>query len=282
MLRLPRPNREARETFSTCISQVRNQALRNRLVAATDSVTAMSAAFDQAALQANLHNFPSELTVGPDVTTDEMGRVYTQRMAKAGTPGRAVYDELLLAPQFSRCPICMNRSATTLDHYLPKSRFPALAVTPLNLVPACSDCNKAKLAAFPTAAEEVGLHPYYDDLGMERWLRARVVESQPSAVKFVVAAPAHWDAVLVARVKRHFKLFSLGALFSTEAAEELVSIRHQLKDLRRLNPENGVKQEMRRRAESADVGRPNSWRAATYYAWWNNDWFCDGGFEHTG
>ena len=254
-------------TFVTCISRVRNAGLAARLAAATDSVVMASSEFDRAARRGTVHEVARHDIVAPDLTVDEMEKVYTQRMAKTGAPGRDIYDELFASPPQGRCPLCMQRSVATLDHHLPKAHFPSLAVAPLNLVPACSDCNKAKLASVPTRPEEVGLHPYYDNLGDDIWLHARVVERRPTALRFLVVAPPAWDAVLSARVANHFRSLSLAALFASEAAEELVNIRHQLTVLKAANSKVGVRDELRRRADSCAAGRPNGWRAAAYRAW---------------
>lgn len=282
MWSLERPAHSARSTFTTCISRVRNAGLAARLAAATDSVVAASSEFDRAARGGTLHQIARHDLVTPDITIDDMEKVYTQRMAKTGAPGRDVYDEIFLSSPQGRCPLCTQRPVTTLDHHLPKAYFPSLAVAPLNLVPACSDCNKSKLASVPTRPEEVGLHPYYDDLGDEVWLQARVVERRPTALRFRVVAPAAWDAVLSARVEHHFRALGLGVLFASEAAEELVNIRHQLRTLRAADPIDSVRNELQRRAHSCAVGRPNGWRTAAYRAWHESDWFRDGGFEPAG
>lgn len=264
---LERPTHAARSTYNTCISRVRNAGLAARLSAATDSVVAASTEFDRAARRGTLHQIAAHDVVAPDVTAEEMEKVYTQRMAKTASPGRNIYDDIFSASPQGRCPLCMQRSVTTLDHHLPKARFPALAVAPLNLIPACSDCNKAKLAAVPTRAEEVGLHPYYDNLGDDVWLYARVVERRPTAVRFSIIAPAAWDAVLSARVSHHFRALGLAALFASEAAEELINIRHQLTMLNAADSGNGIRRELGRRADSCAAARPNGWRTATYRAW---------------
>lgn len=276
------PAYSARSTFNVCITRVRNPGLAARLTAATDSVVSASVEFDRAARRGALHQIAANAIVAPDITVEEMEKVYTQRMAKMGAPGRDIYDEIFSASPHGRCPLCMQRSVTTLDHHLPKARFPALAVAPLNLIPACSDCNKAKLAAVPTRAEEVGLHPYYDDLGNDVWLQARVMERHPTAVRFSVVAPAAWNAVLSARVSHHFRALGLAGLFGSEAAEELVNIRHQLTMLHAADSAGSVRRELRRRADSCAAARPNGWRTATYRAWHDSDWFCEGGFQPAG
>ncbi|MFZ1537733.1 MAG: hypothetical protein WAT23_10180 [Chromatiaceae bacterium] len=271
----------AKTTYTTCISRVRNAGLAARLDAATTTIVNASAAFDHAAARGILHQIPSAVIVAPDITTEEMSKVYTQRMAKNGAPGRDIYDEIFASSPQGRCPLCAQRQVATLDHHLPKAHYPALAVAPLNLLPACSDCNKAKLDAIPTCAEEVALHPYYDDLGDDVWLVARVVERRPTALRFKVAVPPAWSSVLAARVLNHFRSLGLAALYASEAAEELINIRHQLITLRASGAAAGVRDELQRRAFSCAIGRHNGWRAAAYRAWHASDWFCDGGFEPT-
>jgi hypothetical protein len=275
---LNRPVQAAQFTYKTCISRVRDAGLAARLNAATASVTTASAEFDRAAQGGTLHTIATHAIVPPDVTTEQMKKVYTQRMAKIGAPGRDIYDEIFSSSPHGMCPLCTQRSVATLDHYLPKARYPALAVAPLNLVPACSDCNKAKLDSIPTRAEEVPLHPYYDDLGDKIWLHAQVVELRPAALRFTVVAPVGWSATLTARVENHFRSLGLGALFASQAAEELVNIRHQLVTLHTADPAAGVKEELESRANSCSVARQNGWRSAAYRAWHTSDWFCEGGY----
>lgn len=282
MERLAPPAHSARSTYVTCISRVRNPGLKARLTAAADAVAAASAEFHREARRGRVHEIAEHDVVAPDVTVNEMEKVYSQRMAKAGAPGRAVYDEIFAAPSHGRCPLCAQRSVATLDHHLPKARFPALAVAPLNLVPACFDCNWAKLARAPAFAEEAPLHPYYDDLGVEVWLQASVLERRPAAVRFRVAAPAAWSAVLGTRMKNHFRVLGLGKLYASQAAGELVIMRHQLRTIIRADGTDGVRRELGRRAESAAAARPNSWQAAAYRAWSESAWFREGGFSPEG
>lgn len=278
MRRMDPPLCSARETFVTCIARVRSGDLKQRLEAATQTVVDASDAYADAAARQVLHEIPRHDSVAPAVTTAEMKAVYTDRMAKVGAPGRDYYDAILNAAPHGRCPLCAQRRATTLDHLLPKALFPALSVVPVNLVPACIDCNKAKLDAAPTSAEDVALHPYYDDLGANRWLHARVVHTRPAAVRFRLQAPPEWSNVLIARVRHHFRLFGLGELYAAEAAEELTNIRHQLQELLNNGSVDVVQTELRRRAQSCEAGRPNGWRTATYWAWMEDRWFCEGGF----
>lgn len=282
MWTLDRPGHTASATFQTCISRVRNPTLKARLESVTEAVVDASTAFDTAAGRHALHEIAREALVGGDVTTTEMDKVYTQRMAKEGAPGRDIYDEIFASSPQGRCPLCAQRPVATLDHHLPKAHYPALAVTPLNLVPSCTDCNKAKLDFIPRSARDIALHPYYDRIDDELWLVAEMVETRPAAVRFRVSVPDAWDDVLSARVRNHFRTLGLGRLYASEAAEELLNIRHQLIGLHSYGGMEDVRDELGDRATSCAAGRRNGWRTATYRAWADSTWFCNGGFAFEG
>ncbi len=279
MIKLDRPVQEAGDVFITCISRLRDPRLKARLEEITQAVIDASAEFDEAAAHTRLHQIvPQDMVVGL-VTKAEMEAVYTQRMAKKGAPGRDVYDALFTSAPNGKCPLCGHRTVSTLDHHLPKAHYPALAVAPLNLVPACSDCNKSKLSSLPTNASEETLHPYFDDIDDDQWLAADVIHTRPASVRFFVRAPTHWSQVLRLRVERHFRILGLGQLYSFEAADELLNIRHQLRNLYEGGGAALVHAELRERAESCEEARRNGWRTATYHAFADCDWFCDRGFQ---
>ena len=169
---------------------------------------------------------------------------------------------------------------STLDHHLPKARYPALAVTPINLVPACADCNRAKTDSIAKTREEQSLHPYFDDVEDESWLEAEVVEGAPAALRFYVRPPDTWDELKIGRVRYHFRLFNLAALYASHAAEELVGIRYRLTTLLDCGGGAGaVREHLQEEAESRGAIKANSWQAAVYKALANCDWYCDGGFK---
>ena len=214
MIKMDVPDLLPGDVFAACISRIRDPGLRLKMESIAHLVVAASADFDGLAAQTRLHQFARQAVVGGVVSTAEMEAVYTQRMAKKSAPGRDAYDELFNSAPNGKCPLCGHRTVSTLDHHLPKAHYPVLAVVPLNLVPACGDCNKSKLAAFPTSASQETLHPYYDNIDGDRWLFAEVVVGTPAAVRFRVRGPANWSAVLADRVALHFRTLGLGALYS--------------------------------------------------------------------
>lgn len=71
-------------------------------------------------------------------------------------------DLYALSPRV--CPICEKSwgyDDQTLDHILPKTKFPQFAITPLNLVVTCNVCNKKKNANYGKNINEGVMHPYF-------------------------------------------------------------------------------------------------------------------------
>ncbi|MGW0710510.1 HNH endonuclease [Streptomyces sp. NPDC002643] len=193
-------------------------------------------------------------------------------MAKIGRPGRAIYDELKMAAVV--CPLCGHREVTTLDHHLPKSVFPLLAVTPANLIPCCSDCNRTKQSAAPNQAEEQTLHPYFDNIDDEQWLAAEVLQGAPTALRFFVHPPRGWSDDLRARVIHHFETLGLADLYGAQGATELAGNAYALQRSFEAGGAGAVRDYLQLQAESWNRRWRNHWKGAAYMALAASDWFC--------
>ncbi|MFN0141306.1 MAG: HNH endonuclease [Pyrinomonadaceae bacterium] len=276
MRRLSVPKVSAKSAYLTCISSVVQTGLKNRLEDATDSVVAASRDFDRAARSENLHEYEPQDIGGFSFNSNDLVRVYEERMVKKGSSGRWIYDEILSSPSNRRCPLCFHREVSTLDHHLDKASFPLLSVVPLNLVPACKDCNYAKLSFNPTHQEEQTIHPYYDDVNDAIWLSAKVIEEKPAAMEFYFQKPADWNVLKSNRVEHHFKLFNLRSLYSSNANNELQNIRYQYSQLLKSSGQEALGDVLRIAAESRERVALNSWQAATYRELSTNEWYLAG------
>ena len=274
MLPLTPPTHPAKDTFETCISSF-PEPYASCLKDATLKIVCAAENFDNAAKDGAIHDIPCHTYVTSNITNKDMKTVYEEGMR--GGYGRKIYNDIIASPPHERCPLCMERRATTLDHYLPKSHFPSLAVAPLNLIPTCPECNNIKGNKTPRDADDVPLHPYYDDLGNDIWLTAKIVQPNSAALEFFITKPSHWTLCLHKRVENHFKLFKLAELFATKAMQELISIRWSLTKLRK-DSVNKVKKHLQDEVDRLEKEHRNSWRVASYRAWSQCDWFCDGGF----
>ncbi|MDX3694754.1 hypothetical protein PV726_31365 [Streptomyces europaeiscabiei] len=249
---------------------------RTLLLAAGDGVEAAGALFRQAAQAGTLHELLGTDFTVPGVPAKEAVQwVYDNGMVNT-RGGRAVYDQLMAAPEDERCPLCGHGVVRTLDHYLPKKMFPALCVDPLNLVPACADCNHAKGEALPAHAETTPLHPYLDHIDNDSWLSARVAGTTPVWLEFYVSPPPTWDSVLADRTRHHFHLFGLAKLFSVQANRTLNNIRRHLASAFAAGGEDLVRAYLADEASTRLAHRPNGWEGVTYRALAQDDAFCGG------
>ena len=199
-------------------------------------------------------------------------------MVKKESPGRQIYDQLMLLPEDERCPFCNHGMVSSLDHILPKSKYPIFAVTPINLVACCSYCNQQKKTVAPTDKEDSTIHPYFEHLEEFQWLGANVVEKVPAAIIFHTIKVNEWGDVLNARILHQFNLLELAKLYSRQAACEIASIRYNLNEYFKFGGFNAVRSELKRQWKSRKVEQINSWQTATYEALANSDWFCEKGF----
>lgn len=276
MLSLNAPSSAALETYMTCANGVRDANLKARLLGATesDAIVDADSRYAAAGVAGNHDTLAGADFQMPTVSPTEMVWLYEKRLAGRTSRGRRIYDALKQIAPYGRCALCGVRDATTLDHYLPKTGFPSLAVNPLNLIPACGRCNQLKSSHLSTA-----VHAYFDDLNDAVWLAAEVVESNPCVVLFALNCPSGWPANLANRARKHFVLLQLGELFSAQASR---TMRGDAVGLRRafdaVGP-SGVRASLKDRADSWGALDPNCWEAAMYKALSASDWFCDGGFE---
>lgn len=274
-----KPNPSAKNTFNTCISIVKNADLKNRLEACENLIIQAESEFKAKITTGYIYTILSEDTVNGNVTAKELENVYTQRMAKKDVPGRIIYDKIISAPKYGICPLCSHRTVETLDHYLPKSEFPRLATTPINLIPSCFTCNRGKLTSVPSRPEEETLHPYFDNIEVDEWLSARVNKTNPPTVTYFVKPPSNWSDLLKERVKFHFDSFLLNSLYSTQAAVLLRGLNLRLENIYNSLGAIGVKKYLEEESESRYIDDKNSWQTAFYVATSNDEWFCDGGFR---
>lgn len=276
MWTVPLPAEPAGPVYLSCIQGVRDREFKDRLMKAAASVANADLCYREAGADGMLGRLRQADFELPDVTAKEMAWVYDNKMVckDKTAPGRQVYDAIRTASPQGRCPLCGHRDVTTVDHYLPKSAYAALAVNPANLIPACSECNHAKSAAVLDI-----LHPYYDNVERERWLSARVLETTPPTVQFAVQPPASWPSGLADRVRRHFAIFRLELLYALQAARLISGIRARLDLLLREGGSAAVRDHLRQDEESWQQAGLNSWQAACYGALAASDWFCAGGFR---
>lgn len=270
-----RPAIGAAEAFSDCISRFKED-FKAGLEVYKDTVINESADYEPRARAAELHLLQPVSVDDGRAFTAAMIKVYEQGMVRGG--GRHIYEQIKALPKHGICPFCDHHFVMTLDHLLPKSLFPALAVTPDNLVGACSDCNRLKLDCAPTLAQDTFIHPYFDNVEGGQWLGAQLVQGPVAALKFETRVVAQWPDALNKRVHRQFEVLKLARLYGAQAARTISDQVRLLSALHRDGGSNSVRLELRKQAETREANSLNSWQAVTYRTLSDCDWFCDTGF----
>lgn len=280
------PTHSPEDVYNLCVNSIADKNLRYRLSLITsDIINAAHEYFDKAQARHLFSIAPvtcrnEEIVVG-DVTKAELKNTYSDHMVGIGKPARHIYDLLLASAPRRKCPFCGFGQATTLDHYLPKTKFPILSVLPWNLVPACKDCNTGKSSAIATSEHEQTLHPYFEQRAVidEQWLHARLITSTPPVLEFYVAPPLHWDPVEKARVESHFQSYKLATRFSIEASNELASLKDIYSVLWDDLGIDGIQLHLQGTARGKARQHANSWDTAMYQALAASNWYLSGGFR---
>jgi 5-methylcytosine-specific restriction endonuclease McrA len=270
MRKLVRPTIRTKDIVECCISNMKNESLKNEIISNKHKFDTAEDEFVQNIFLHTLHNLPQDISISRDVQTEELTKLYTRRMSSKNNPARKYYDFIIAQAPGGRCPLCGQRIVTTLDHYLPKSKFPILSVTPCNLIPACSDCNKSKLNVVPRNGEEETLHPYFDDIEEIDWLKMEIIQVKPMMFKISVNDKCVKDKRLVSRIKFHMKSLSIDDLYVIHAVEEFDNIRTQLKVLYNRTSSDDLRKQLREHYESRYAVNRNSWQTALYRCLYKN------------
>lgn len=188
--------------------------------------------YEQLTQNGELYNFPrieeitNETVVVPPLTKSKLVNLYLNNLRNKEKPARTIY-ELLLASANEKCPFCGDIGRPrNLDHFLPLTYYPQFSVMPLNLIPACRDCNMGEKGdGFAVHAADQILHPYLDkDIFYEQqWVHARYINDADAdgAMEYYVQPPARWREVDKERVNKHFNDFDLARRYGIEAGKHL-------------------------------------------------------------
>lgn len=274
------------DVLNTCVSSISCQTQAQNINAINPQLNNSVQDFDTKAATADLFQIQTftgndDAVVTGQVTKSQLKGLYTFQMVPAGKPARQYYDQIMMQAPLRICPFCGFGQVDTLDHYLPKAKFPLLSIHPNNLVPSCTPCNKGKNAGIATSKNEQCLHPYFD-LGHfinEQWLFAEVIHTRPARIRYFVQAPNHWPEADKARVNCHFNDFKLASRFNIQAGDEISSLRIELDIDYQINQQTGVEQALLKKHAVASQQHTNSWKTAMYQALAVDDWYCSGGFK---
>lgn len=251
--------------YSDCAGASSNDENNRYLLSLKPLVLAQEVRYKNLAQSSQLYSIPENEAHG--ITDIELvEKLYDSYFAKKETVGRQYYDVIMLSAPHGVCPNCNQRIVSTLDHYLPKTKFSIFSLTPHNLIPCCGECNKEKLSKSPRNVDKQSIHPYFDDVTTIQWLYCDIITVPTVGFKFYVRSPQVWSSNLHRRIEYHFNLFKLKNLFSSHAGSEFANIKHQLKDILNSSGQAGVITHINRQITSRQQVSLNSWQVAMYQA----------------
>jgi len=283
MIKLNFPAIHCTDMFANCLSSAGAGSYKLRLSGIADTIKSEWGKFDVRSHSKNFHLFKpceprdKQQKIVGNVTKDDLMKLYSVHMLNEKKDSRKVYD-ILRACSNGICPLCGIHGASTLDHYLPKARYPMLSVYPKNLIPACKDCNGGKAATIFESASDQTLYPYNDDLKFYKteWVSARITASFGILTfVFFPSPPEKWLKVEKNRVISHFNGFNLESKYQLNAAQFVSTI---TADIRRLLTSGNGATVKKHYLELASQVPKNSTLRVMYNAIANDDTICNGNF----
>lgn len=281
---LKMPPIDPADIFDMCVSSIDDPVLSSKFLAARAVLVKIFIDYKESADKNELYLLPSSARAKPEqivvanIIKKEFISIYTNQLLQKGKPGRKYYDKLLNSAPLGKCPLCGFGQASTLDHFLSKSRYPAYSVLPCNLVPACTDCNKSKGCSVLTEDTQPP-HLYFENSRFENepWIYAEVIKTVPASIRYYTSMPNNWTDSLKARAANHFNELNLEKRFGVEAAAELSGMAAILEDLETIEER---KKHLERFARVERRDRTNTWKAALYEALAESEWYQQQGFKN--
>lgn len=223
MRHLTKPNFNVKIIVEECASTFQSEEKRKRFNDSSNHIQSKSEEYNSSAQSGNWESVVQETMVNGLIETKEMVSLYNDKFVKHLPERERYYDKIMGLAINGKCPICGIGQVSTLDHYLAKTLYPTYAVTPINLVPVCRDCNTIKKDAPITANDEAPLHPYFDYIDDLIWLKASVErrESGFSVSYYINPDIESTDSTLYSRLNSHFLLYGLSKAYAVQAITEI-------------------------------------------------------------
>jgi 5-methylcytosine-specific restriction endonuclease McrA len=258
------------------IAAAKRQPRRRRMRAARAKVLAAYQDYEDAVPEVG----GLDETALTDLQKAAMQHAFTVETA----PMTELRGDLLKRTSVARCPFCGISESSTLDHYLPKERYPEFSVFPKNLVPSCAVCNTRKRDRILDEGTNVRmfLHPCYDVIPVTEFLTVRArLEADALILSYRLTRPTGMALRTFKHLKSHFNELDLADRYRRMGLEHLGG---QYPALRRAygsveNAERVAEKLLEGAVDFEEVSGPNYWLAKLYRALADNDDFCDGGFE---
>lgn len=204
---------------------------------------------------------------------------YIVEFEGSGKKGRDIYEHILLLADDGICPYCMYGDVSTIDHYLPKAHFIDYAITPLNLLPSCYECNTRKKDLRKLEENKMFINSYCDDLTQVRWLECKVIDGLwPITFEFNVKEEME-STILKERLLEQFEALSLGKLYATKAGRYFRIRAKKIVEMYESGGIGSIIEALKSDMVSAEHYNLNSLEAKFNEGLINSEWFLNEGIK---
>ncbi|MCJ8351388.1 HNH endonuclease signature motif containing protein [Moritella sp.] len=230
MKQLTEPKYTFKDVLNSCAEGMKQKNIKSAFQKNIPHVVTMGHRYKELGSKGCLFSYPktknitkNTIVVG-ELTKKKLVNLYVLNLRNKEKPARKLYEKLMASTD-EKCPFCGDIGVPkNLDHFLPLAHFPQFSVMPINLIPACRDCNMGEKGdAFAIQADKQILHPYLDKniLFNEQWVYARFVKKGDGAIEYFVNPPEEWNPIDKKRVNQHFDDFDLAFRYRIEAGKHL-------------------------------------------------------------
>lgn len=123
--------------------------------------------------------------------------------------------ETLRNRELDYCPACgEDGTPNTLDHFLPKDKFPEFSVTLVNLFPMCDICQGAKgIKIKDSEGKRLFIHPYFDEFIDQQVLTLHISGPFDAPVSIELSPHPDLDLEVQKLIARHIKELDIHARY---------------------------------------------------------------------
>lgn len=212
----------------------------------------------------NSHGDPCLLLPWPEIAAQgkTLENLYSSR-PPVNSVQKPVLDSLR-TKELQFCPACgEDGTPNTLDHYLPKSKYPEFSVISRNLFPMCDICQGRKLSKTVNEANQrFFLHPYFDDFTMHSVVRLAIGRPFDSPTSFTIQPHLTLTVDQSALISRHFEELGISSRYEQFFKTEYTRLKRLVSRARAKGQD--VRERIAEFHEYALDKSTNSWGAIFY------------------
>lgn len=284
MIELIKPTFSQEEVFSDCIENIIKE--KEKLIEKKTLLNDSYRKYEELANINELHNFLDPLVNLDESIQENFKKLYKNKFSKDGHKARKYYNNIKnyktkqdktpiihFNDEHNICPMCHTSEVDTLDHYLPKSKYPSLSINPLNLIPICNKCNKNKGAYSSSCREKNLIHLYFDEFSNISWLKCEIISKyniKEKCINMEIDFSVKQDETnidrkeLLYRINNTFKKYKIDKAYEIEAQHNFQNLIQSYTSIFSSNGEKALREAVDDRFKHYDSKK--GWELAFYHA----------------